>query len=80
MRRNAPIEWCVKANLDLLKPSKPGASHFFACHCERNVRRSPLAFPQGRRSRRVVERGNPINSLILKIVGLLSRFRDTLRV
>ncbi|MEH2089894.1 hypothetical protein [Nostoc sp.] len=33
------------------------ASHFFTCHCERNE----------------VERGNPINSLILKIVGLLRR-------
>jgi hypothetical protein len=34
-----------------------GASHFFVCHCECNE----------------VERGNPINLLILKIVGLLSR-------
>jgi hypothetical protein len=38
-----------------------GASHFLICHCERNE----------------VERGNPINSLILKIVGLL--VCDTLR-
>jgi hypothetical protein len=36
---------------------REGASHFFACHCECNE----------------VERGNPINLLILKIVGLLRR-------